>query len=365
MFSFDQLNIIQVEITNRCQASCPMCPRNIHGGIENPLLKFNDWTIDDFVTIFDKESLLQVKTINFCGDFGDPILNNDLLKMCQYIKDSNSNISVGIYTNGSARNIHWWENLADCLPEQHEVNFALDGLEDTHSIYRIGTDYKKIIENAKAFIDKGGKANWVFIKFKHNQHQLEQARILSKELGFKNFKPKNSKRFGKNFSVVDKQGMISYYLEQNTHSNISQVEFIDLVDYKQWRTVSEVDCFADTTKELYIDAHYHLMPCCMIASFLYTNYDRAIHEKYNLVDQGSIIDLGNLVQTEIYSIIEEFGGLSQLDSRKHGLKTIMNTKVWKELIKSKWSSNQSSACLILCSKDSPYLKIDDQWIDKN
>ena len=40
MFKFDQLEIVQVEITNRCQASCPMCPRNIHGGIENPLFYF-------------------------------------------------------------------------------------------------------------------------------------------------------------------------------------------------------------------------------------------------------------------------------------------------------------------------------------
>jgi hypothetical protein len=28
-----------------------MCLRNIHGGIENPLLKLNDWTLEQFKTI--------------------------------------------------------------------------------------------------------------------------------------------------------------------------------------------------------------------------------------------------------------------------------------------------------------------------
>ena len=48
MFSFDQLDTIQVEITNRCQASCPMCLRNIHGGIDNPSLSLADWDVERF-----------------------------------------------------------------------------------------------------------------------------------------------------------------------------------------------------------------------------------------------------------------------------------------------------------------------------
>ena len=33
MFKFNQLRDIHLEITNACQASCPMCPRNINSGI--------------------------------------------------------------------------------------------------------------------------------------------------------------------------------------------------------------------------------------------------------------------------------------------------------------------------------------------
>ena len=39
MFKFNELKTVHLEISTRCQASCPMCPRNYHGGLENPNLK--------------------------------------------------------------------------------------------------------------------------------------------------------------------------------------------------------------------------------------------------------------------------------------------------------------------------------------
>ena len=68
---------------------------------------------------------------------------------------------------------------------QHEIIFAIDGLEDTHSIYRQNTNFEKIINNATAVINSGGVAHWQFIPFKHNQHQIVDVIKLSKKLGFK------------------------------------------------------------------------------------------------------------------------------------------------------------------------------------
>lgn len=39
MFNFQDLKQVHLEITTRCQASCPMCSRNYHGGLDNPNLK--------------------------------------------------------------------------------------------------------------------------------------------------------------------------------------------------------------------------------------------------------------------------------------------------------------------------------------
>jgi hypothetical protein len=357
MFSFEELKNVQVEITNRCQASCPMCLRNVHGGIYNPLLKSNDCTLEQFKHIFNAQVLAQVKKINFCGDFGDPIINNDLIAMCQYLK-SNSTVGIYIHTNGSARNTAWWETLAQSLPADHTVEFAIDGLEDTHSLYRTGTDYNTIIRNATAFINAGGNAHWMYIKFRHNEHQVDTARTLAGVAGFKSFNVKNSKRFGKKFPVLDRQGQVTHYIEQPTNSTIKPVEFVDLKDYKTWKV--DISCFTLDSKELYIDANGHLMPCCLIASFLYANYDVELHSKYGLIDETSVIGLARQVQVEVYELINQLGGLDSLNANTHGIKNIMEQPIWQQLVRKKWTEHTSSPCKILCGTDSPYIKIDEQ-----
>lgn len=358
MFAFEQLHTVQVEITNRCQASCPMCLRNIHGGIDNPNLILTDWTLEMFQNIFTDEVLTQISCINFCGDFGDPIINSNLIDMCQYIRDNKSDMTVILHTNGSAHNAPWWTLLATSLPKNHKVIFALDGLQDTHSLYRIGTNYDMIIRNAKAFIDAGGIAEWMFIRFKHNEHEVEIARTISKELGFATFNTKDSKRFGKKYPVLNKQGSIDYYLEPPSQSRIKSVEFLDLKDYKEWQ--NDVSCFAVESKELYIDANGYLMPCCLIGSFLYANYDVELYRKYGVIDETSITLIAREVQLEVFSIIQELGGLESLDSKVHSINNIMSTEVWQTLIHKKWDNKSSSTCKILCGNGSPFIKIEEQ-----
>ena len=126
MFSFQELNQVHLEITTRCQASCPMCSRNYHGGLDNPNLKLADWTFNDFQKIFNDELIDQLSGVYFCGNFGDPIINKDLQKMCLYLTDKKHTMSVRIHTNGSAQSINWWNNLPSCLPKDHVVVFGID-----------------------------------------------------------------------------------------------------------------------------------------------------------------------------------------------------------------------------------------------
>ena len=149
MFDFSDLKTIHIELTTNCQAKCPMCSRNIHSGIENPLLKIVGWTLEDFKTIINKEVLETVDRIYFCGNFGDPLLNDNLIEICKYAKETSPKTAIGIHTNGSLRNAKWWADLAQSLPQDHCVYFALDGLEDTHKLYRVGTDWNKYYRKCK------------------------------------------------------------------------------------------------------------------------------------------------------------------------------------------------------------------------
>ena len=65
MFKFSELHQIHLEITNNCQASCPMCSRNHHGGIDNPLIKINSWTLEHFRHTINQEVLDQINALYF------------------------------------------------------------------------------------------------------------------------------------------------------------------------------------------------------------------------------------------------------------------------------------------------------------
>ena len=358
MFNFNTLRSVHLEITNNCQASCPMCPRNIHGGVDNPLLKINSWTLEDFQTIITHELLKQLDEITFCGNFGDPIINNNLVDMCRHAATINPNIAIYVHTNGSARPAAWWKDLARSLPKQHRVIFALDGLADTHHLYRQGTVYELILDNAKTFIQSGGIAEWVFIRFAHNQHQVSEAEQSSKLLGFSMFSVKNSRRFGKSFPVIDNAGNVTHHLNQPTDSIIQLVDRVALEECLS--QPSDIDCFAFKEDEVYIDAHYTLMPCCMLASFLYTSYDIDLLKKYDLYDDTIPEIVGQQVKSQVLSLVNEFGGLDALNTLTNPIKSIINTSAWQTILTNKWVNNDSPACSIICGSRSPYIKVSEQ-----
>jgi hypothetical protein len=355
MFKFDELKRVHIEITNRCQASCPMCPRNIHGGISNPLLSTNEWSLDDFIKIFPVDILTHLERINFCGNFGDPLMNNNLIEMCEYIKINAPNIRLEIHTNGSLRSTEWWKNLYQALPINHIVVFALDGLADTHSLYRVGTNYNLILKNARTFIEAGGNAEWMFIRFKHNEHQVTAAEQVSNELGFTKFTVKNSRRHARPFPVVDETGTFLYNLEQPSDSTVKFVSKSDIQGHQKWPNADKINCVAIKDNELYIDAHYQLSPCCMIGAFLYTNYDVDLLKTYDLFQEDSVIEEGSRVREQVL-------GFPRLNVLESGLKDIVETDQWQTMWQQKWKDKSSSTCIIMCGPFSPFISIDEQKI---
>jgi hypothetical protein len=342
MFKFDELREIHLEISNNCQASCPMCSRNISGGLENPLIKTQNWTLEDFKTIMNPEVLDQIKSFYFCGNFGDPLMNNDLIEMCRYAKDTKESIAVAIHTNGSARPISWWKELAHALPKYHRVVFALDGLADTHDIYRIGTDFDTIIKNATAFIEEGGKAEWAFIKFKHNEHQVEDCRARSKELGFTSFTVKETIRFigGAKYKVLDKNGNVTHHLEPPTDTPIKFIDKKTVESFKQIVNTAEIDCKAFNGREIYIDAYKQLFPCCHTASIPYMREQTNFHEWTSIVS--------DIVKTMLDQHFEMKQDLGILDTTQRSIKDIINSEEYQTMWKEYWTTKKMLMCVRTC-----------------
>lgn len=340
MFTFNELKQIHLEISSNCQAKCPMCTRNIHGGIENPNLKISDWTLEQYKKIISEEVINQVEMIYFCGNYGDPLLNNNLIDMIAYTVSVKKEISIRVHTNGSLRSTLWWKQLATALPTEHMVVFAIDGLEDTHSIYRIGTNYDKIIENAKAFIEAGGKAEWAYIRFKHNEHQVNEAKRRAIEMGFKEFVMKDSSRWllDTKFPVLDKSGKEIYTLEPSQYTEIKFIDKKIIDNYKSIVKESKINCHALNLKEIYITAQGHLFPCCWLAMIPYQADDR----------DNSVLTIRNEIRHQYTQLVDSLGGHDAIDPTKRSVREIIDSVEYQTVWDRYWGDEKLIMCARIC-----------------
>ena len=164
MLKLADVRQIQIELTTKCNARCPMCMRNYRGIDYNAGYPICELSLSDFKKILTPEVLASImrsdapvngrvpinynfQGIIFNGNLGDFSNAKDAADIVEYLAEHN--VQVCINTNGSTRTPDWWARLAR---PSVSVGFALDGLADTHHLYRQDTDWHKIIANAEAFI---------------------------------------------------------------------------------------------------------------------------------------------------------------------------------------------------------------------
>ena len=196
IYRYQDIRVVHLEVTDKCNAACPMCPRTGPGGAVNPHLPLVELRLDDIKAIFPDDFVRQLDHLYMCGSFGDPLVARDTLEIFRHLRRLNPAIRLGMNTNGSGRKPEWWAALAESFQGPLDaVVFSIDGLSTTNHIYRRHTQWEKIMANTKAFVGAGGRATWDFIVFRHNEHQVDQARQLAKSLGFAGFQVKLTARF--------------------------------------------------------------------------------------------------------------------------------------------------------------------------
>jgi MoaA/NifB/PqqE/SkfB family radical SAM enzyme len=263
-----------------------------------------------------------------CGNLGDPIVAKDTLEIFQFLRKVNPSIRLSMHTNGSARDKEWWKKLAKVGVA---VTFGIDGLEDTHHLYRIGTDWKKILENAKAFIDAGGEAYWHMLVFKHNEHQVEQCRKISQAYGFKNFSMKHTSRFKEDkFHVIDDTGKTLYKIYPTDLSK-SMIEKVNksIIEIKPI-----IKCKAKTQEQIYVSATGNVSPCCWLDM------------EYKLAIQDTRIDFMDKVA--------QFPNLNKIT-----LEEIFNSNFFRK-IESTWEDDSLLECSKQCGS---FDKLKEQFVE--
>ena len=297
----DKVTLLHVEPTSRCNASCPGCLRNIDGYKTRPDLVLMDISVKTVMQEMIK--FPNLKVLHLCGNLGDPIAYRHLLPLLQKVEQYNEiqlhsskpQKYIDIHTNGSLRSVKWWSELGENLSTNfyglHQIVFGIDGLEDTHSIHRQGTDFNKIIDNARAFINAGGVAEWQYLKFEHNEHQVDEAKQLAEDLGFKKFfimKPfitpkarhwktgeslgtegSGTKALKQSYTYTDRQVLNTEVNFQSTLTNNNYVKGNDCMHI-------DVDRNNTGNYSLFLSVTGKILPCCHWVN------DSTYKEKYDM-----------------------------------------------------------------------------------
>jgi MoaA/NifB/PqqE/SkfB family radical SAM enzyme len=376
MYNYSEIKTVHLEMTEACNASCPMCARNLNGGEVSPLLHGAELSIADIEKIFTVDFIKQLDRIYMCGNYGDPAVASDTLEAFAYFRENNPKINLSMHTNGSMKKPEWWAELAGVIGKRGYVIFGIDGLEDTNHLYRQGTVWKKIMENARAFIEAGGRARWDYIVFAHNEHQVEQAEQLAKDMNFEKFNVKKSNRFFSNtrgevkqeHQAGNRKGAATTLLAMPTdpkYHNQAIKKLSDLTKgqqsdpYQLITTVADLEgkvgsqrfssdpdkkkpmekywdevpikCKVAEEKSIYITAEGYLQPCCWTAGQMYVWYWK---------DRGG----------QIWNAIDQ-AGLDTLDLKQHSLEQVISGKFIQEVIPDSWSKPScAEGKLAVCAK---------------
>lgn len=176
---------LTTELTFRCNAKCPACHRWKPLSVDLNDAKYTI-SLERFKELFNSDLLDNLQWLVLNGNFGDSIMNKQFREIISYVKSHDTRLLI--HTNGGIHNKDYWKDVGNILTKNDIINFDMDGLEDTHSKYRINTKFENVFNNATTVINNSdAQVHWKYIVFEHNRHQVEEARSRAQTAGFTTF----------------------------------------------------------------------------------------------------------------------------------------------------------------------------------
>ena len=336
---------VHVELSNKCNAMCPQCGRNqiVDGKLQvKPTMQTDELVLEDYKKIFDDKfySTFNLEKINYCGNRSDPIASRDLHEIVEYAYSRNRETIITIATNGSLKTIEWWSKFGKMMSDKkHHVVFGLDGLEDTHHIYRQKTSFKKVISNAKTFVQNGGRAEWQMLVFKHNQHQIDDAKQMAKELGFASFKEVYTPRFWSKegqrleFKVNDEDYLLEpATIEKNKIDNKKLGEHFSFQNKDRDKEAGYIECKALGINEFFLDFDGNVLPCCWLGNSLNRKNEPWLKNTLRYAD-----NMMNWYEPKVMNAID------------NDLSDILLESIWMKQLQKSWDIAPCKTCARFCS----------------
>ncbi|MDD5255176.1 MAG: radical SAM protein [Candidatus Omnitrophica bacterium] len=234
-------NTLIVEPGAVCSLRCRFCPQSKQDfNFTRGLLNLRDFQriIGYFEPYLDTVMLF---------NWGEPLMNPDIGRMVAYAS------AKGIHTF-----IHsHFNSLDEALAEElirgglFEITASIDGVtQESYAAYRQGGSLERAIANLRLLQEKKRELRadsprivWKFLVFRHNEHEMESARLLAGELGI----PVEFK-----FAVTD--GTISSTLPEFSSDRPAEkfIRHYGLPCEQLWKSPT-------------IHADGTVLPCCMVS----------------------------------------------------------------------------------------------------
>lgn len=307
MLQLKDIRGLNIEVSSKCIGHCPFCSRwQKVRQYKDQIITFSEFKL------LPESFLKQLQIITFAGNFGDLCSNPELLDMSKHVKNINGRIRLGGDTNGSAQDEDWWKALGEMFHDGCMI-FSLDGLENTHSLHRKGTNFKKIISNIQSFTDSGGIAHWKFIAFEHNEHQIKTAEAMAKDTGCSRFFVISSRDYNEQ---LRRPKTFDFQMKRDIFLSYGQ-------KYKKRKR--HAICKPLNNGSIYIAADGTVHPCCFAHCMYITEH--------------------NPLFLYIVPLIEKYHG--EINFKTKSLQGIVEGPYFKEVL---YQSQTNDYCTIKCNK---------------
>ena len=324
MIDIQEITAISVELTNKCNARCPGCARTFQGKthpyLENKLM---EWSLEDVQKMFPP-TFIKNKTFTLGGTVDEPMMNNHILSIVEYIIHSGGRVEI--YSNTGCNNRETFAQLGRLSKQSQSLQmiFSVDGLEHTNHLYRINVKWHKVLENMTAYAEQGGECEWHYLAFKHNEHDIEQAKELAQTLNIK-FKVRQNMRNTQPYTAyvynkIDGKPVLSTHTVEPTYNKKYEHEEIDKKRNNQLKQMPQdfrsITCVMLHKKEIFVDWNKKLWPCCWFST--YNTFGRQV--------QGS----------ELFEELEQDFGENWNDLQQHTMVEILNHPYYNKLLEQSW-----------------------------
>jgi len=310
MWNCSTVEWIDIESTSYCNLKCPGCLRQQLGTRVKPYLNKEKLDLDLLRSRITKDIFPNLKNLSFCGTIDEPISHPQIMEIAEWV--TSMGVHLNINTNGSLRTPKWWRSLGTFLaPYPHSIFFGIDGVGELSERYRIGSDWKLVRNNARAFIYAGGKAIWQYIAFEWNEHQIEDARNQSVSEGFAGFRLIWSHR--------DKSGEVRKDSSKRIDDTLSGLPA------EPSPPIHKLSCRYLEKKRLFLSHTGHLLPCCHLVSDTLKGNDPN------------------------YTLLWKTEGKNNNSITHHDIPTILDNDYYHGIIES-WNEKPFDRCVKTCSQ---------------